>query len=78
MFDESSDAGMDVNSDKPVNKCACLNRSFASLKGLGSLEATRKAGAGVECCGCIPYLKVVFETGETEFAIDDPRIPKPE
>jgi len=67
-----------MNPDKPVNKCACLNRSFASLKELGSLKAARKAGAGVECGGCIPYLKTVFETGETEFAIDDPRIPKPE
>jgi len=30
----------------------------------------------VECSGCVPYLKLVFETGETEFAIDDPRIPE--
>ncbi len=67
---------MAVNDDKPVNMCACLNRSFAELKKLGSLEAAREAGAGVECSGCLPYLKLVFETGETEFAIDDPRIPE--
>ena len=76
MFESDTEA--DANPNKPVNKCACLNRSFASLRELGSLEAARKAGAGVECGGCIPYLKVVFKTGETEFAIDDPRIPKPE
>jgi len=63
-----------MNDDKPVNMCACLNKTFAQLKALGSLEAAREAGAGVECCGCLPYLKIVFETGETEFAIEDPRI----
>jgi len=63
-----------MNDDKPVNMCACLNKSFAQLKELGSIEAARAAGAGVECCGCLPYLKIVFETGETEFAIEDPRI----
>jgi len=63
-----------MNDDKPVNMCACLNKSFAQLKELGSLEAARAAGADVVCCGCLPYLKIVFETGETEFAIDDPRI----
>lgn len=64
-----------LDDDKPVNMCACLNRSFAELKKLGSLEAAHEAGAGVECAGCVPYLKLVFETGETAFAIDDPRIP---
>jgi hypothetical protein len=63
-----------MNDDKPVNMCACLNKSFAQLKELGSIEAARAAGAGVECCGCLPYLKIVFETGETEFAIEDTRI----
>ncbi len=60
--------------DRPVNQCACLGRSFASLAALGSMEAARKAGAGVECGGCLPYLKLVFETGETAFAVDDPRL----
>jgi len=56
-----------------VNRCECLNVSFEELKKLGSMEAARKAGAGVECGGCIPFLKIVFETGETAFDIDDPR-----
>lgn len=60
--------------EKPVDKCECLNKSFAQLKSLGSLEAARAAGAGVECGGCLPYLNLVFETGEVAFAIDDPRL----
>jgi len=63
-----------MDDDKPVNMCACLNKSFVELKKLGSMQAAREAGAGVECCGCLPYLEIVFATGETEFAIDDPRI----
>ena len=62
------------DSSLPVDQCACLGRSFASLAELGSLEAACRAGAGVECGGCLPYLKLMFETGETAFAIDDPRI----
>lgn len=67
--------GVAMDDDKPVNMCACLNSSFVELKKLGSLEAAHAAGAGMECSGCVPYLKLVFETGETSFAIDDPRIP---
>lgn len=64
----------DATDDTPVNMCACLNRSFERLLELGSLEAAMAEGAGVECSGCLPYLKLAFETGETAFAIDDPRI----
>lgn len=59
----------------PVDRCQCKNRSFADLKALGSLEAIRQqTGVGVECKACIPYLKLMFATGETEFAWDDPRL----
>jgi len=57
-----------------VDRCECLNISFEELKKLGSLEAARKAGAGVECGGCIPYLRLTFETGETSFDVEDPRV----
>ncbi len=63
-----------MSDDKSVDMCACLNMSFAQLKELGSLEAAKAAGAGAECCGCLPYLRIVFETGETEFSVDDPRV----
>jgi hypothetical protein len=51
-----------------------MNKTFAQLKELGGLKAAMALGAGRECCGCLPYLKLVFKTGETEFAVEDPRI----
>lgn len=61
-------------SDENVNRCDCINKTFAQLHKLGSLEAAEKAGAGIECEGCIPWLKLSFATGETEIALDDPRL----
>jgi len=75
-MDDMAFDGSAMDDEKPVNMCACLNKSFVELKKLGSMEAAQAAGAGVECSGCVPYLKLVFETGETEFAIEDPRIPE--
>ena len=60
--------------DNMVNRCDCINKTFAQLHGLGSYEAAENIGAGVECEGCVPWLKLSFATGETEIAIDDPRI----
>ena len=62
--------------DKPVDRCDCTGRSFAQLLAFGDLEAAMaETGAGRECSGCLPYLKLAFATGETAFAIDDPRLP---
>jgi len=59
-----------------VDRCACINKSFAELSGYNSLgECMAATRAGSECGGCVPYLKLLFETGETSFAIDDPRLP---
>jgi len=61
--------------DAPVNRCECINKTFKQLLEYGSFEeAQRKAGAGVECEGCVPYLKLAFATEEKAFPIDDPRI----
>ncbi len=58
-----------------VNRCECINKTFEQLKVHGSFEeAQKKSGAGVECGGCVPYLKLAFATGEMAFAIDDPRL----
>jgi hypothetical protein len=58
-----------------VNRCECINKTFEQLKAHGNFEeAQKKTGAGVECEGCVPYLKLAFATGEKEFEIDDPRI----
>ncbi len=61
-------------SDEKVNRCECINKTFAELKKLGSLEEAMKAGAGMECEGCTPWLKLSFASGEDELALDDPRL----
>ena len=59
----------------PVNRCECINKTFEQLLEYGSFEeAQRKTGVGVECEGCIPYMKLAFATGEKEFPIEDPRL----
>jgi len=60
--------------DAIVNRCECMNKTFAQLQELGSLEAAMQAGAGKECEGCIPWLKLSFASGETELALEDPRL----
>ncbi len=57
-----------------VNRCECMRKTFAELKELGSLEAAMAAGAGTECEGCTPWLKLSFASGENELALDDPRL----
>lgn len=60
---------------EPVNRCDCINKTFEELLVYGSFEeAQRKTGAGLECEGCIPYLKLALATGEKEIAFDDARL----
>lgn len=63
-----------MSDEERVNRCECLGKKFATLKETGSLEAAMAEGAGVECEGCLPYLKLMFACGDTEFDIDDPRL----
>lgn len=64
-----------MSDEARVNRCECVNKSFAELKAFASLEAAQAAtGCGRECEGCLPYLKLMFATGETEFALEDPRL----
>ncbi|MDQ6992893.1 MAG: hypothetical protein Q9M31_05415, partial [Mariprofundus sp.] len=61
--------------DDKVNRCECLHKTFAELKLFANLEEAQKAtGCGLECEGCLPYLHLMFTTGETSFDIDDPRL----
>jgi hypothetical protein len=63
--------------DMLVNRCDCTGLSFAQLLAFGDLQAAMaETEAGRECSGCLPYLKLAFATGETAFAIDDPRLPE--
>jgi len=64
----------DDSNEDMVNRCECMNKTFAELKSLGSLEAAMQAGAGVECEGCLPWLKLSFASGENELALEDPRL----
>ena len=61
--------------DEKVNRCDCINKTFEQLKAFGNFEAAQAAtSCGIECEGCVPYLKLMFATGETEFDIDDSRL----
>lgn len=64
----------EASNEDIVNRCECMNKTFAQLHELGSLEAAIDAGAGVECEGCMPWLKLSFATGETKLALEDPRL----
>ena len=61
-------------SDELVNRCECIGKTFAALKTMGSLESIRASGAGLECKGCLPYIKLMLATGETELELEDPRL----
>ena len=61
--------------DEKVNRCECINQTFEQLKAYPDFAtAQQETGCGNECEGCIPYLKLMFATGETSFDIDDDRL----
>jgi len=60
--------------EEQVNRCECLGKTFAQLRALGSLEKAIEAGAGQECEGCLPYLKLAFASGEDAFDLEDARL----
>ena len=58
-----------------MNQCECKKVSFTKIKEYGNYYAAMGAtGCGSECGNCIPYIKLMFATGETEFRSDDPRV----
>jgi len=61
--------------DGKVNRCECVNKTFKQLKAYKNFEAAQSATqCGSECEGCVPYIKLMFASGESEFDIDDPRL----
>ena len=61
--------------DEKVNRCECINKSFEQLKAYPDFAtAQTESRCGLECEGCVPYLKLMFDTGETAFDIVDPRL----
>ena len=64
-----------MNDVVTVNHCECKGRTFEQLKQYDNFYAAMGAtGCGAECGNCIPYIKLMFATGETEFKSDDPRL----
>jgi len=64
-----------MTDEAKVNRCECAKRTFAQLKAYESLEAAQATtNCGIECKGCLPYLKLMFASGETEFDLEDPRL----
>jgi len=61
--------------DEQVNRCECVHKTFEQLKAFSTLEAAQEAtGCGLECEGFLPYVKLMFASGETAFELDDPRL----
>ncbi len=61
--------------EEQVNRCECIGKTFEQLKVFENFEdAQMTTRCGVECGGCVPYIKLMFASGETAFDIDDPRL----
>jgi len=60
--------------EEKVNRCECIGKTFAQFKAAGSLEDAIQTGAGQECEGCLPYLKLAYASGEDAFDLEDPRL----
>jgi len=57
---------------RPVKMCVCHGVTFkevvaAQLKDLDQIK--NEFGCGTSCGTCLPYLKRMLETGETEFEV---------
>ncbi len=63
--------------DMPVDRCTCLDVSFAELKefaertGCGLAGLSERFGCGRECRLCVPYLEQMLQTGQTTFEASD-------
>ncbi len=62
-----------------VNRCICHNRMFAEIKrysqehNITSVDELQEIDFCSTNCGlCIPYIKAMLETGETEFIPGNP------
>jgi len=61
--------------EEQVNRCECAGKTFEQLKAYENFETAQAATrCGIECGGCVPYIKLMFACGETAFDIDDPRL----
>ena len=62
-------------SDELVNRCECVGQTFEQLKAFENFESAQQATrCGLECGGCVAYIKLMFQSGEVAFDVDDPRL----
>ena len=60
-----------------VDRCVCLDIGFDRVKecaraeGLDARGVAERLGCGGGCGMCLPYIKLVIETGETEQPVLD-------
>jgi bacterioferritin-associated ferredoxin len=56
-----------------INRCVCMGRTFEELKELAAAngwdanELRKKTGCGGGCGLCVPYVRIMLRTGQTEF-----------
>ncbi len=57
-----------------VDKCVCCDRKFSDMKQIIDREnittiegLRRRIMFGISCGLCLPYIKMIFTTGKTEF-----------
>ena len=59
-----------------VSRCSCYDVSFAELKGMLDREPgltvqdlMQRTGCGGDCGMCVPYIRLMMETGETKLPV---------
>lgn len=66
----------------PVDRCVCFDITFAELRDAAQRDSLdfeqlrQRFGCGRGCSLCVPYVKLMLETGRTSFQVDEaPRPP---
>jgi bacterioferritin-associated ferredoxin len=66
-----------------VTKCVCFDVTFEQLHeyvvahdGCTLADLQREFGCCRGCTLCRPYVKLMLQTGETRFVVDDARLPR--
>lgn len=57
---------------KPVRMCVCTGLTFEEInrRGFSTLDQiAHHTGAGDGCKSCLPYLRLMLQTGDTRFPV---------
>ncbi|MEO0483717.1 MAG: hypothetical protein AAF138_08825 [Planctomycetota bacterium] len=57
-----------------VSRCVCFNTTFEELwqelcRGRSLAEVHLSSGCGAKCGLCVPYIRLMAQTGQTEFPV---------